>query len=117
VGLQKQYCVLDHALSYMFAMLQSYGMNSASAAVVPAQQCAQQPSEDPATAAHKVLLRHCLTRRVCDACVCPGDYNATFYTQLLRGFVSGAKAGDPAVKRLPCALQVRVQVSLLTMAT
>jgi len=38
---------------------------------------------------------------------CTGDYNATFYTQLLRGFVEGAYAGDPTVKRLPCALQVR----------
>lgn len=35
-----------------------------------------------------------------------GDYSAAFYTQLLGGFVTGAQAGDPAVKRLPCALQV-----------
>lgn len=35
-----------------------------------------------------------------------GDYSAAFYTQLLRGFTDGAQAGDPAVKRLPCALQV-----------
>lgn len=35
-----------------------------------------------------------------------GDYNATFYTQLLRGFTEGIYAGDPTIKCLPCALQV-----------
>jgi hypothetical protein len=39
-------------------------------------------------------------------CANAGDYSAAFYTQLLRGFTDGAQAGDPAVKRLPCALQV-----------
>eukprot|EP00775_Hariotina_reticulata_P009931 gene9931-10086_t len=36
----------------------------------------------------------------------PWDYNATFYTTLLRGFIDGLYAGDPiGLKRLPCALQ------------
>lgn len=52
----------------------------------------------------------------CCACVlllpCAGDYNATFYSTLLRGFVEGLYAGDPAVKRLPCALQVGLGMGL-----
>lgn len=52
------------------------------------------------------------------ACLCgaaslaapAGDYSADFYTTLLRGFVNGLQAGDPAVKRLPCALQVGAAV-------
>uniref|UniRef100_A0A383VQX7 F5/8 type C domain-containing protein n=1 Tax=Tetradesmus obliquus TaxID=3088 RepID=A0A383VQX7_TETOB len=37
-------------------------------------------------------------------------FNATFYGQLLRGFTDGLYAGDPAVKRLPCALQANEPV-------
>jgi hypothetical protein len=37
-----------------------------------------------------------------------GDYTPSFYQLLLRGFIEGVAAGDPAIKRLPCALQVGV---------
>jgi serine/threonine-protein kinase ATR len=35
----------------------------------------------------------------------PWDYPADFYNEVLSGFVDGAKAGDPAMRVLPCALQ------------
>jgi serine/threonine-protein kinase ATR len=35
----------------------------------------------------------------------PWDYPADFYNAVLAGFVEGAKAGDPAITVLPCALQ------------
>lgn len=35
----------------------------------------------------------------------PWDYPAAFYTEVLKGFVKGAKAGDPKLTVLPCALQ------------
>ncbi|KAL4458642.1 hypothetical protein ABPG75_013507 [Micractinium tetrahymenae] len=34
-----------------------------------------------------------------------GGFNATFYSTILAGYIAGAKAGDPALLRLPCALQ------------
>lgn len=35
----------------------------------------------------------------------PWDYPAAFYLQVLAGMAAGAKAGDPAMDVLPCALQ------------
>ncbi|KAJ3127022.1 hypothetical protein HK098_006913 [Nowakowskiella sp. JEL0407] len=35
----------------------------------------------------------------------PWNYPASFYNSVLRGMASGAKAGNPAMKVMPCALQ------------
>ncbi|PNH07564.1 Replication factor C subunit 3 [Tetrabaena socialis] len=35
----------------------------------------------------------------------PWNYNATFYSALLRGFAIGVKESDPTIRLMPCALQ------------
>jgi hypothetical protein len=72
---------------------------------LPAARCCVQlgdaRQEFPKPASDSACVYCCLAHGAL-----PGDYSAEFYTTLLRGFVDGLQAGDPAVKRLPCALQV-----------